>query len=59
MINDFDNHWIPSQGYKYLSNGTAWTDSIYLGRRDRIDNWHDTNEEPPKQEENLQEEETP
>lgn len=50
MINDYANHWIPSPGYKYLSNGVVWTDSIYLGASDNIDNWHDTNDEPPEPE---------
>lgn len=47
MINVSGNKWIPSDGYKYISNGTVWTDSILLGNNDNIDNWHDTNEEPP------------
>ena len=47
MINDYGNHWIPSPGYAYLSNGTTWTDGLFLGRKNSIDNWHDTNNEPP------------
>ena len=47
MINIFKNKWIPSDGYKYLSNNEIWTDSIFLGKDDNINNWHDTNEEPP------------
>ena len=47
MINVSGNHWIPSDGFKYISNGTAWSDGIYLGRTDSISNWHDTNDEPP------------
>lgn len=47
MINTHDNVWIPSDGFKYISNGEVWTDSIQLGRTDTISNWHDTNEEPP------------
>lgn len=46
MTNIKDNLWIPSEGYKYLSNGVIWTDSIYLGRTGNINDWHDTNEEP-------------
>lgn len=46
MINVHDNYWIPSEGYKYITNGTSWSDGIYLGRLDNIANWHDTNEEP-------------
>ena len=47
MINDFSNHWIPSPGYAYLSNGETWTDGLFLGRTDSIDNWHDTSDEQP------------
>lgn len=47
MINPHDNFWIPGEGYKYLSNGTVWSNGIYLGKSDSIDNWHDTNDEPP------------
>ena len=47
MINVEGNLWVPSEGFKYISNGTTWTDSIRLGRTDNISNWHDTNEEPP------------
>ena len=46
MINVSGNKWIPSDGYNYLTDGVTWTDSIYLGRGDSIDRWHDTNEEP-------------
>lgn len=48
MINVRDNEWIPSLGYKYLSDGETWTDMIYLGRADNIERWHDTNDEPPE-----------
>ena len=47
MTNPHDNYWIPSDGYKYLTNGETWTDSIYLGDGADINAWHDTNEEPP------------
>ena len=46
MINVYDNYWVPSVGYKYITNGTSWSEGIFLGRLDSIDNWHDTNEEP-------------
>lgn len=46
MINTHDNVWIPSDGYKYISNGETWTNQIILGRSDNINNWHDTNDEP-------------
>ena len=55
MINDYKNHYVPSDGFTYLSNGEVWTDSIYLGASDSINNWHDTNEEPPKNEETEEE----
>jgi len=48
MINLRDNVWVPSDGYKYISNGTVWSTEIRLGRTDSISNWHDTNEEPPE-----------
>ena len=53
VINVYGNHWIPSPGYAYLSNGEVWTDGLFLGRTDSIDRWHETNEEPP----NLEDEE--
>lgn len=51
MINITDNEWIPSDGYKYITNGSVWSEHIYLGRKDNINNWHDTNDEPPEPEE--------
>ena len=47
MRNPSKNLWLPDKGYKYISNGEIWTDSIYLGATDSVENWHDTNEEPP------------
>lgn len=47
MINIHGNYWKPSDGYQYITNGEIYTDSIYLGVTDRIENWHDTNEQPP------------
>lgn len=57
MINVHDNHWIPGDGYKYITNGEVYTDSIYLGAKDSINNWHDTNDEPPEPEDELTDEE--
>ena len=57
MINTEANKWIPSPGYLYVSNGEVWSDSIYLGKDDRIENWHDTNEEPPEPDEEISNEE--
>lgn len=51
MRNIEANHWIPDEGYKYISNGEVWSEGIYLGTADSIDNWHDTNDEPPEPEE--------
>lgn len=42
--------------YKYISNGSVWTDCVVLGRTDRVENWHDTNEEPPEPEEQATDE---
>ena len=50
MRNVQGNLWVPDEGYKYITNGEVYTDSIYLGARDSSDNWHDTNEEPPEPE---------
>lgn len=50
MINIKDNEWIPSEGYKYISNGNTWSEHIFLGKKDNINNWHDTNDEPPEPE---------
>ena len=51
LINDHDNHWIPAPGYAWVSDGTVWTDSIFLGKTDTIERWYGTNEEPPVMEE--------
>lgn len=53
MINIKNNNWQPSPGFKYLTNGSVWSESIYLGKYDSIDNWHDTNDEPLAPEEEL------
>lgn len=50
MRNVQGNLWIPDEGYKYITNGEVYTDSIYLGARDSISNWRDTNDEPPEPE---------
>ena len=48
MINPHDNYWIPDDGFKYVTNGKVYSDSIYLGKNDSVANWHDTNDEPPE-----------
>ncbi|MBR5342608.1 MAG: hypothetical protein IK149_01780 [Oscillospiraceae bacterium] len=57
MINLHDNYWIPGEGFKYITNGEVFSDGIYLGKNDSIDNWHDTNDEPPAPEEEIPDEE--
>ena len=57
MKNVGGNKWVPSDGYTYISNGETWTDGIYLGVNDDIENWHDTNEEPPTPEDEVSSEE--
>ncbi len=47
MKNVSGNHFVPDDGFRYVTNGTTWAGSIYLGRTDNLSNWHDTNEEPP------------
>ena len=46
MKNVQGNLWVPDEGYKYLTDGVTYTDSIYLGKGQSINAWHDTNEEP-------------
>lgn len=53
MKNPHDNYWIPDDGYAYISNGETWSEGIYLGKADSISNWHDTNDEPPETEEDI------
>ena len=50
MRNVTGNLWIPDEGYKYITDGATYTDSIYLGKGQSIANWHDTNDEPPEPE---------
>ena len=57
MINVSGNLWVPSEGFKYLTNGETWTDSIYLGRNQDINCWRETNDEPPEPTEEPTEEE--
>lgn len=57
MRNVQGNLWIPSAGYKYLTDGVTYTDSIYLGKGQSIDAWHDTNEEPHDPDPELADEE--
>lgn len=56
MINIHDNIWIPGEGYKYISNGNVWATEITLGRSDSIENWYDTNDDPPAPEDEEAEE---
>lgn len=51
------NHISPSDGYAYITNGTVWASEAYIGRSDSVDNWHDTNDEPPEPEEEVTPEE--
>ena len=48
MINVENNYWIPSEGYKYITNGEVYSEGVYLGINDKSENWHDTNDEPPE-----------
>ena len=42
------NKLTPDVGFDYITNGETWSELVYLGRTDRVDNWHDTNDEPPE-----------
>lgn len=48
LYNDYGRHWVPVEGYAWVSDGTIWTTDIYLGRRDTIERWHGTNDDPPE-----------
>lgn len=37
----------PEEGYKYITNEEVFSTLVFLGKNDSVDNWHDTNEEPP------------
>lgn len=38
----------PEDGFKYITNDEVWSTMVFLGKNDNVDNWHDTNEEPPE-----------
>jgi hypothetical protein len=43
----------PDLGYKYITNNEVWSNLVILGYKDKIENWHDTNEEPPIEENDI------
>ena len=43
-----NNVYVPDDGYKYIVKGDMFCTQIRLGTADSINNWHDTNEEPPE-----------
>lgn len=45
-----NNVYVPDDGYKYIAKGDMFCTQIKLGKADSIDNWHDTNDEPPESE---------
>lgn len=51
------NKLTPEDGYKYVTNGRFFSELVFLGRYDSVDNWHDTNDEPPEAEEEVTPEE--
>lgn len=57
MRNIQGNLWAPDEGYKYLTDGVTYTDSIYLGKGQSINAWRDTNDEPPEPDPELTDEE--
>lgn len=40
----------PETGYKYICNDEVWSTLVLLGISDSVENWHDTNEDPPEPE---------
>lgn len=43
----------PSEGYKYLTDGHTWATEVWLGKNDRAERWHSTNEEPREEDMNA------
>lgn len=40
----------PEDGYKFITNGETWSTEVWLGTMDKVENWNDTNEDPPEPE---------
>ena len=36
----------PDNSYKYVTNGKVYSELVYLGKNDNVENWHNTNKEP-------------
>lgn len=43
----------PSEGYKHITNGTVFSDCVYLGKNANANDWQDTNDEPPEPDEDI------
>lgn len=41
------NKITPGDGYARITNGEVYSTLVYLGKNDSPTNWHDTNDEPP------------
>lgn len=43
----------PSEGFKYVTDGTVYSDCVYLGKNANAGDWQDTNDEPPVPDEDI------
>lgn len=50
-------YWVPSDGYKYITDGKMWASMVKLPDDSLIARWHDTNDEPLEDESNVSNEE--
>lgn len=39
-------YWVPSEGFRYITDGETWATMIKLPDDSYAARWHDTNEEP-------------
>lgn len=37
----------PDDGFNWITNDEVWSTKVYLGTNDKVENWHDTNDDPP------------
>lgn len=40
----------PEEGYKYVTNGEAYSEMVTIGKNANESDWHDTNDDPPSPE---------
>lgn len=50
-------HLEPDDGYKYVTDGTTFSESVTLGKNASEELWRDTNDDPPEPEDEVTAEE--